>query len=300
MILVQVNGGLGNQMFQYAMGRALARRLGRPLVLDAFAMPSGQRPHLRRLSINQLSLSPAVRVAGAPRGSASKLLRKRPILGLASHMLNRGLRPWCVDELDPEELTPLYDIPQWFAYLRGYWQSPHYFADMAATVRSELFPPMRGPARFMKLLESLSNRDSIAVHVRRGDYVDVMSSHQTHGVVGAAFFQSAVGQILRSVETDAVVAILSDDPLWAAANLRFDAETVHVEIPTPLTDLESLAVMARCQHHVISNSSFSWWGAWLAEHDTQQVYYPKPWFAKTSVNPNFRFPSHWSSLPLTD
>lgn len=300
MIVVQLNGGLGNQMFQYAMGRALASRLGRPLVLDAFAMPSGERPHLRRLAINELPISPSVRVAGALRRSELGTLRKRPVLRLASRMLTRGLSRWRLDEVNPEEATSLDDIPRPLAYLRGYWQSPQYFANIAKTVRTELFPPTKGRTRFTELLGRLSNRDSIAVHVRRGDYVDVAPSLQMHGIVPAAYFQSAVGRILGTIHGNPIVVVLSDDPLWAAANLRLDAETLHVEIPTPLTDLESLAVMARCQHHVISNSSFSWWGAWLAEHDGQQVYYPKQWFANTRVNPNFRFPSYWSSLSLSD
>ena len=287
-------------MFQYAMGRSLSRRLGRSLVLDASMMPSGHRPHLRSLSIRDLPISPRVRVIGASRHFSQKPLRKRPIVGLAGRILTRCVNPWSIEEADPEAEVPLSDVPQRIAHLRGYWQSPHYFADIPEIIRSELFPPMPNVAGLTKVMALLTNREAIAVHVRRGDYVAVTSVQQVHGVLGATYYQSAVDQIVLAVESDPVVLVLSDDPLWAEESLRFDVETVHVEIEAPLTDIESLALMARCRHHVISNSSFSWWGAWLAEHDTQQVIYPARWFKNTSIAANFRFPSHWSSLPLTD
>jgi len=117
-----------------------------------------------------------------------------------------------------------------------------------------------------------------------------------HGLQSPAYYRRAVGSILGSIDGSATVIVTSDDPSWVARELRFDVPTVHAELEAPLSTVDSLALMSRCDHHVISNSSFSWWGAWLASSAGQQVIYPQNWLVDRAVDAAFRFPSTWRAF----
>lgn len=295
MIVVTLMGGLGNQMFQYAFGRGVAVSLGRRLVLDAMGLPTGEPPHRRYYALDGLPLSAAVSVVGATaasdRGEDSQPI-KRGVRRLALRLLERQV----VREPGLDDLLPLGTIPKHLAFLRGYWQSPAYFEHVARQIRHELTPETEPGGRVERLLERLADETTIAVHVRRGDYATVSSVASFHGLQDVAYYRRAVETIAIEVGGRITAVVVSDDPQWAERDLKLDVPVVHAEAESPLSQHETLALMSRCHHHVIANSSFSWWGAWLAQHASQRVIYPERWFLRHEVDPKFRFPSTWRAF----
>lgn len=291
MIVVSISGGLGNQMFQYAFGRGMSAALARRLVLDVTKMPTGSSPNLRRYELPKLPLTARVTSLGAP-DPDEPFLSSRPLTNQLGRAIYRAVGRSCVREPEEGILVRPAEIPRRLAVCFGYWQSPHYFSGIAPEVRRELTPRVDVTGPVARLLAQVEGTEAIAVHVRRGDYVSVPASADFHGALPYTYYQDAVTQIAEQLDQPLAV-VLSDDPSWAKKNLAFDIPTVHAESKVGLTTIESLALMSRCAHHVIANSSFSWWGAWLAEHDGQHVVRPRRWFAKHEVDAHARFPAHW-------
>ncbi len=292
MIVTTIMGGLGNQLFQYAAGRAAALRTGRPLVLDATLLPSPADGGLRRLDLPQLPIA-AARTLRRP----GRRGRERP--PSAAHaalrpLLRRALRRWTVvDPMTHDVLVDLTRPPGPVALLHGYWQSHRYFADLDDLIRSELTPDVPRGGRVNDLLRATDGRDLVALHVRRGDYVTDPGVARVFGTQGEGYYRSGCDHVLAGCDRP-IVVVVSDDPAWAAANLDLGVETLHPELEGPLVPVEVLAVISRARHAVIANSSLSWWGAWLGSHATQRVVAPRRWFAGREVDPVHRFPPSWT------
>lgn len=290
MIIVKVVGGLGNQMFQYAFGRAIAAELGRELVLDLTSMPTGRGPNLRQWELPSLRIASVLQIGarGLERHPNPRARVRRRILRSALGALNR----YRIYEPADDELLDVAEVPGPIAHLVGYWQSHRYFDGLGEVIRSEL-QTKNGPSLATgEILRRAGDRETIAVHVRRGDYVTEPRAAQLHGALPNSYYEGAVARIAEHVDKPLAV-VFSDDPEWAAKNLDLGVETIHAEQDRALTSIETLSSMAACSHHVIANSSLSWWGAYMATHQGQRVIYPKRWFLDRSVDPEFRFPTHW-------
>jgi len=293
-IVTTITDGLGNQLFQYAVGRALAARTDRELVLDATLMPSRVHGGLRRLALDALPIPPTrtlrrPRRAGGERPPGPTTLRVR-------NLARRALRERVVVEpMTRDAPVDLADPPRPLAVLQGHWQSHRYFAGSEGVLRAELTPPVAADGRVAAVLDRLDGQDLIALHVRRGDYVASPAIADLLGAQPVAYTLRAAGIVAAACDRP-TFAVLSDDPSWAAEHVRLDAPTVHVEAEGPLGPVEVLALMSRARHAVIANSSLSWWGAWLAEHPDQRVVTPARWFASRAIDPAHRFPPHWTVI----
>ena len=292
MIVVTLMGVLGNQMFQYAFGRGLATRLQRRLVLDLSMLPSGAPPFQRTYGLRDLSIDKSVwRFAEHRFGTLREEPRPR-IQALGTTLRSRMSR-FIVREPSSEHRLPDTAIPSSFAICVGYWQSESYFSDIASTIRRELEPSVPDESAVTRILRLSDTKTRILVHIRRGDYAESERVQQVHGLQPVNYYGNAVQLILGAISDDAQALVLSDDPEWARENLKLPIETQHVEVGSRLTAAEGLGLMRRCEHHVISNSSFSWWGAWLGQHSEQIVVYPRQWFKTRDVVTSFRFPAQW-------
>lgn len=295
MIIVPLFGGLGNQLFQYAFLRASSISLDRRPVLDATALPSGKGRHRRSFELHYVKGPKDLRFLGSMSDKSPELVRAFASFSgrkLACALARRTL----FEDSGRDTLVDFHQIPAAVARCYGYWQSHLYFTSIADEIRAELTPSVDSEGRVSHILNSVAGRETIAVHVRRGDYAEVGRIRAVHGVVNARYYKAGVDRAAGSMSESPLVLVLSDDPEWAIRNLSFDVETLHVERTAPLLPTESLALMSRTHHHVISNSTFSWWGAWLAEHPDQRVFYPQRWFAERAVDPAFRFPANWNAL----
>jgi len=286
-VVVHLIGGLGNQFFQYAVGRALAAKHSTALKLDTSPFENYQlRTYaLRHYCIEATELSESEHtefgLRPEPATRIGRLVER--VFGARSIALVResGF------EFDPSILRST--VP---CYLQGFWQSPKYFASIDPMIRKELTlrEPLAG--------ENLAAADRIAaslavsVHVRRGDYANSESTNQYHGTCSPEYYLAAEA-LLRGKLGDPTLYIFSDDPDWAAQNLRFKSPTVILRHNGPERDYEDLRLMTLCQHHIIANSTFSWWGAWLCANPGKTVVAPRNWFRDARHSTSDLIPEEW-------
>ena len=290
MIIVRIMGGLGNQMFQYAFGRAVAAETGRELVLDLTSMPTGSGPNLRRWELSNLSIPP-LRKIGA------KSLERHPesTRGFSRRSVSlvfKALRRFRIDEPPGDRVLDSAHLFRPVAHCVGYWQSHLYFDWMGEVIRSELKPRKELSTAVSSLLRAIVDRETIAVHVRRGDYVTESHVARVHRALPVRYYEGALLSIAEQLHRP-IAVVFSDDPDWAVKNLRFGIETIHAERHRGFSAIETLVGISRCAHHVIANSSLSWWGAYLAAHSDQLVIYPNRWFRDRTVDARIRFPAYW-------
>jgi len=272
-IIVRIMGGLGNQMFQYAFGRRLADGLGVPLRLDItpFRVRDKRRYELCDLRIEgafasdreiaRARLGRFARVRG-PAGRVFPSLAPGP----GRLVRERGF------PFDPSMLG-LRDG----AYLEGYWQSERYFDTVADRLRADFVPrtPLRG--RAAEMAEGMRHGDSVSLHVRRGDYVSEPSVSAVHLVCDEAYYVRCLEYLARRLVAPRFY-VFSDEPAWARDNLRIPFPTTVVADCYDTTNIQDMWLMTHCRHHVIANSSFSWWGAWLDSRPSKVVLMPRRWF----------------------
>lgn len=292
MVVVRLTGGLGNQLFQYAAARRLALVRGAELALDIgwFRHEAPRYPAARPYELQHLDL-PA-RVISLP--PAAILRWERGLAARIGRWPGRRIRLPVIRQssdwsgVDQRVLDGPADV-----LLDGYWQNERYFQDAAETIRAELRLPASPAPRFGELLEAIESSEAIAVHVRRGDYVTVPQVAEVHGAVELSYYRRAVGLVAERVGLDAHVFVFSDDPGWAEEHLAFKLPTTHVGRMAWSATAE-LRLMASCRHHVVANSSYSWWGAWLAERPGQVVVAPKRW--TRSTDSSAIVPTRWMRI----
>jgi hypothetical protein len=299
-ITVSLIGGLGNQMFQYAAGKALAERHGVPLALDI----SGFRDYaLRPFLLDRLlvpealtavqtepSRKPEINFTRAKwKARIDRLLGKAGLPKLKSSP-NEYREPHFHYDPSFETLGPAIS-------LFGYFQSERYFNSIAESLRDWFSPsePL-GDVAAAALKRIEASRLPISVHVRRGDYLKP-GTNEVHGILGESFYREAFGRLETMIGREAEVFIFSDDPAAAEQVLSFipGSRLNHVR-GDPERPWEDMALMARCRHHVIANSSFSWWAAWLNPSPDKIVVAPRAWFTSAELskrNTSDLYPPGW-------
>lgn len=293
MIATVLQGGLGNQMFQYAAGRGLALTHGVELVISTGALSVERRAQTPRpYELDSFRILAKVCGNGQERELA---------LACRLRGFSKLLTPWSVRAETSARFDPaLLESPDG-TVLRGYWQSERYFGHCKQSVANELTPVEPLPPAHEDWRRNMMSSRSVSVHVRRGDYVTLASAASFHGTLPLTYYRSAIERI-RQVESAPVCYVFSDDPAWCRSNLVFDrCEVHHVSAELASTGLQDLTLMRSCRHHIIANSSFSWWGAWLAGVDRADggvVIAPRQWFAGPAdkVGAADRFPSRWELL----
>ena len=276
MIISQVIGGLGNQMFQYAAGRALALRLGGNLALDISAFENytlHQGFELTRV----FAMSPAIasgqdlrRVLGWQHSSfVRSVLARRPFAALRSQrfVAEPHFHYWS----GFKELAD--DV-----YLAGYWQSEKYFKPLVSQIREDFRFRLPLEGENAALAVRLSQTEAVSMHVRRGDYASNPKTTSTHGLCSLDYYRAAVAHVAGKVEKPEFF-IFSDDIDWVKANLPIDFPHHFVAHNKGAASYNDMRLMSLCRHHVIANSSFSWWGAWLNQKPEKIVVAPRRWFA---------------------
>lgn len=293
-MVVKVNGGLGNQLFQYAMGRALALRTGAELLLDLrfFALSGAHTPRAFELDLFRAHYEAADETTLArfdPPKPASRFLRmwKRafPASDAPSRFAERGF-PY-----DPAVLQL-----KGAAYIDGYWQSERYFTDHERTIREDLtFRPALSAMSEALLQQIHDEPNAASLHVRRGDYVNHPQASAFHGLCEPAYYAAAM-QLLYESTPPSRYFVFSDDIAWARENLAFGAPVTFVDHNSGNDSWQDMRLMMACRHHVIANSSFSWWGAWLNPFEQKRVVAPKRWFLDPSIDTRDLIPASWTRL----
>ncbi len=290
MITSRLVGGIGNQLFQYAAGFALSSRLGVGLQLDrSWYGDRNQRAYrLDAFSITaREATDEALRLAGIrnPGRLARGLSRigLGRLAGIRGYVREPGFTFW-------PGFLELRDG----ACLSGYWQSERYFEHVADAIRREFAFRHDPDPENQRTLDAIHGCEAVAIHVRRGDYAADSRSLKYHGIAPLEYYQAAVRRMLSCIH-DPVFFVFSDDPVWVEDNLRVSAPTVRVARNGAARDYEDLRLMSACRHQIIANSTFSWWGAWLAVSPGQRVIAPERWFER---GPNTRdlIPARWERI----
>ena len=300
MITVSLMGGLGNQMFQYAAGKALARRNGVALALDVSGF---KQDVLRSFLLDRLNVPESHSTVSVETvEKADEKFARAKWKGRINRLLGRARLPRLAAASNEYREPHLHYDPAFETLgpdtsMFGYFQSERYFASIASSL-SEWFSP-REPLG-SKAAETLARIQRsalpVSVHVRRGDYLNPGTT-EFHGIIGEPYYREALGRIKSSVGDSADFFIFSDDAAAAAQLLKFvPASRLNHVHGDPDRPWEDLVLMASCRHHVIANSSFSWWGAWLNRSSDKCVIAPRGWFAPAhliKLNTDDLLPRDW-------
>lgn len=271
MIRVILHGRLGNNLFQYAFGRALAERHGVPLVLDASIYNHVTWPYVAPLKRLPGFTSGRCRLR-RPWSFGSRVLKK---ITRKHHWEYIGKPVIRERENDHSFDADLLEAPA-DCVVDGYFQSPLYFKGMEPILRCELSTAALGlECGHEELSAGLRSPTAVAVHVRRTDYVNNRNLY----LPGIDYYQRSMAQ-MRNAVPGARFFVFSDDPAWCQQNLVSSDIRVltHSDPYQPLTDLHLMSLAA---HHIIANSSYSWWAAWLGTNPGQRVIMPDQWFKDT-------------------
>ena len=181
-------------------------------------------------------------------------------------------------------------------YLEGYWQSERYFVEVAELIQNEF--TMKEPFGEVSatMADLMAQRESVSIHIRRGDYVSSPSTNRFHGLCSFEYYFDAVARMAKTIH-EPHFFVFSDDPEWGArkpGTLRYP--TSFISHNGPIKDYEDLCLLARCKHHIIANSSFSWWGAWLSPNPDKIIFAPRKWFNDNTIDTRDLIPTSWIAI----
>ena len=292
MIITKIIGGLGNQMFQYAAGRALSLRKGVPLALDVSGFKHykvHQGFEFQRLFRQEYEIASSVdlfKMIGWQSSVAiQRVLSRTPFASLRHprFIVEPHYQYWAGINMLPTE-----------CYLSGYWQSEKYFDDVIPVIREDFTFRMPLEKKNAELAKHIAQVNAVSLHVRRGDYVTNPNAAASHGLCSLDYYQSSIRTISDRVDQPHFF-IFSDDIAWVKSNLELDFPHYYVDHNHGADSYNDMRLMSLCQHHIVANSSFSWWGAWLNPSATKIVIAPKKWFVNERDTRDL-YPAGWILL----
>lgn len=292
MIVSHIIGGLGNQMFQYAAGRSRSLELGVPLLLHVsdfadYGLHQGfQLDRVFGCDFRFVEEAGIRRLLGW-RGYrlARRVLRRKAAAAFRGEKF--------VMEPHFDHWSGISSVPE-DCYLVGYWQSEKYFRGNEAVIRRDLSfrEPLTG--RNAEWASRIASSTSISLHVRRGDYVSNPKALAVHGLCGPDYYHSAVDRLVREFPAPEFF-IFSDDIDWVREHLQIAQPCHYIDNNKGADSHNDMHLMSLCRHHIIANSSFSWWGAWLNPRADKIVIAPKRWFADGRPVADL-IPAGWATL----
>ncbi len=293
MIIIRLAGGLGNQLFQYACGRSLALQKQTALGLDRSFYG---KHRWRRLARTGLDLLMPLTGKISWTAAKNKIRRDRRRYELDKFVLAPDVRYVRTDqrnvvrERDPYIFEPPLASARDEAIYEGYFNSEKYFLPIARELRKEISLKEKYSSRLpQSLITRMSVNNAVSVHIRRGDYVTKPAASRFHGVISLGYYHQAA-KIMAERCPAPIFFIFSDDPDWCRAHLDLGPTT---EFVTGNENHEDLILMSLCRHHIISNSTFAWWGAWLDSRPDKIVIAPSRWVADKEMRGGDLFPPEW-------
>jgi len=291
MVVVKVHYGLGNQLFQYALARSLSIQKGYDFALDISFFsgpPDAEHPRIYQLdkfNIRQNIAEPEQIASFLSPGIWKRRLRSVVQAGRPYYkrkVVYEGRLDFDADILQVRDDS----------YLFGYWQDERYFFPVQDTLRKELSFCSEPSGLNKEMLDLISGTEAVSLHIRRGDYLTDAFTVNNVGICDLDYYRRAIQLIAEKVQSP-VFYVFSDDPEWTGANVKIDHPCVFVNHNSQENAFEDLRLMSRCKHHVIANSSFSWWGAWLSGNSEKVVIAPRIWRSK---GPDMFVPGNWRKI----
>lgn len=292
MVITSLIGGLGNQMFQYAAGRALSLERGVSLMLDVSGFANYQLHQgfeLERLfncKVEIASEREVRRVLSWQFTSGVRRVLSRPrmaALRRKSFVIEPYFHYWDGIKTIPSD-----------CYLAGYWQSDKYFSGVAEQIRDDFSFRIPLECGNIEIATQINEVNSVSLHVRRGDYISTSKNVATYGVCSLDYYSAAIKNIADRVQCPHFF-VFSDDPVWVRNNLKIDFNHQYIDRNHGENSYNDMRLMSLCKHHIIANSSFSWWGAWLNRSVDKIVVAPERWFSN-GINTKDLLPIEWVRL----
>ncbi len=288
MIITKLTGGLGNQMFQYAMGRRTAISNETKLKLDT--------KWYEEISNDDTKREYGLGVFNIDETFATDKEIYRYRENKIERLFNK-FKPYYKKTLIKEynKFDPNFLRIGKRAYLVGNWQSAEYFKDIRDIIISDfkLKKPMSEKAA--KIADRIRQTNAVSMHIRRSDYVNNPRYKKTYEELDSKYYKDAIS-IIKQKLTNLEIFVFSDDIEWAKQNLSFEYPTTYI-IGDGMRDFEEMILMSKCKHNIIANSSFSWWGAWLNTNPEKIVIAPKKWFRSNSGQTSISIiPPSWKIL----
>lgn len=297
LVITRLIGGLGNQMFQYAAGRALALRRGAVFKLDVTGFTAVGAHTKRRYELDCFPIHGAIandadlaRFGRTDRPGSPRVDRVRRLL-----RVNGSNDAWPIYREPHFRFDPAVDALSAPVYLDGYWQCERYFSNVTELLRREFLPQAPVDAENAALAAQIDAVNAVSLHVRRGDYVSDPITHRFHGTCSVDYYRQAIDLIIERVGAPHLF-VFSDEPQWARAHLRFAVPITVVDVNSPDRGDRDMWLMMRCRHHILANSSFSWWGAWLNPSREKIIVAPRQWFRSSDIDTRDLIPQSWIRL----
>lgn len=290
-----LQGGLGNQMFQYAIARALSERYQTSFALNRswFDVPQ-ENVTSRELQLNLLKIKDVDFISEDFPKKPKRLKRLLQSITPSSALVYYQTNAF---DFDPKLLNLKINESR-DLYLQGYWQGFPYINSIRPILQKEFQVAGNLPDTYQAYLEKINSTESVMVHIRRGDYVNSPSAAKIHGALPLGYYLKSINALLES-RPKAHFFIFSDDLSWAKTALNNIKDKTFVEGATSSDSvIFELQLMMSCKHHIIANSSLSWWGAWLKQDDSGLVLAPSRWVNDGSQNLSNLLPSDWIRMPI--
>lgn len=272
-----MQGGLGNQLFQYAFGHAVSRYRKATLYLDC---SNYQICKFRNFELNRFRVK--YREVGSLYWKAQKQLEK--LNNMTETLFDEQSSPIFLENVFHQVGSVRYE---------GYWQSWKYFDAYQDIIRKSF--RLRKPLSHLALLNLKPNVEYVGVHVRRGDYLSAQCQ-KIFKLCTLEYYQEAIKFLRKRLSGHSHFLIFSDDPQWVRDNFCDEDMTIVSDGNTEANTVSELILMSRCQHNIIANSSYSWWAAWLNTNRSKIVFAPKEKFRDRKRDPADAFPNDWILL----
>lgn len=295
MIIVRIKEGLGNQMFQYATAYALAKRLNQPLLLFPDKDNKNRPFRLTQLNINE----PIIKPEELP--LEIKLIRNRN--------MNYAIRRLhCIKESHQDQYIQ-FQLGKWLyfselqngfqeaflalngdnIFIDGYFLSHSLFEKCRKDLLSRFVSSYPGEPDYNNALKQIKGCNSVAIHVRRGDYQ--FDNHPYHYLLGADYYRRAISYIRKQVVAP-VFFWFSEDFEWVSEHFVSEKDFRFIKLQTMYRDIDEMMLMKNCKHIIMANSTFSWWAAWLNEHENSIRIIPEKRFGNEMI------PDSWVPFPV--
>jgi hypothetical protein len=290
LIIVQLKGGLGNQLFQYAAALSLGALHNTQVKVDVSQLlaPDEEIGTMRNYELKYVNQPPAV----ASEAEINAMIKEPFLL----KYYRKTLPPF--KRKIYKEASFRFDIhffeSQNNIYLKGYRQSEKYFAQIAENIKQQLSLQLSVYRSVEAYGEQLKIHNSVSIHIRHGDYTNAAVT-EFHGILGMEYYNRAIEEIIQIVDNP-VFYIFTDNPEWVKQNFSINHETIFVSGAISQTHYEDLYLMRCCRHNIIANSSFSWWAAWFNKNPEKVVVAPIKWFDKANYDTTDLIPESWKRI----
>ena len=289
MVIVNLKGGLGNQMFQYAVGRALSLKLKTELKLETNFLISrmpGSKHVFRNFDLSIFNIETQI----ANSDEINKIVFRAPSKNILRNLFTSKVEIKVVEKYfhyDESILKIVEDV-----YLDGYWQSPRYFIEFENIIKNDFSFKNCLTGKTSELQLRILSCNSVCINIRRTDYLTT----DAYCILNQDYYSAGI-KMLNDFCDYMQIFVFSDDVEWCKKNLKFDFPTTFVEHKYAGEKFQDyLQLMASCKYFIIPNSTFAWWAAFLAGYERKKIIAPKNWFTNNTINTEDLFPNSWIRL----